>query len=205
MGWVLNHFGRVQLLATPWTVAHQAHLSMAFSRQEYWSGLPGSPPRDLPNPGMEPTSLMSPALAGGFFTTSSRYSGSAPNPGWQATKSELSAVADAAGVPGSGSELPHVLDAEVGWPFCSQRTGGATGWSAGAWLAGVLALNQEPGGSHTGDAPAARSSLEEVPPPGAGGAPWPLHESLASTEEVALAGGRLLSHRSPYLGAPSEE
>ena len=40
----------------------------------------------------------------------------------------------------------------------------ATGWSAGAWLAGVLALNQEPGGNHTGDAPATRSSLEKVPP-----------------------------------------
>ena len=50
----------------PWTVAHQAHLSMGFSRQEYWSGLPFPPPGDLPNPGME---LVSPALAGGFFTT----------------------------------------------------------------------------------------------------------------------------------------
>jgi len=43
---------------------------MGFSRQEYWSGLPCSPPGDLPDPGIEPTSLMSPALAGGFFTTS---------------------------------------------------------------------------------------------------------------------------------------
>ena len=45
---------RVQLFATPWTVAHQALLSMGFSRQEYWSGLPCPPPRDLPNPGIEP-------------------------------------------------------------------------------------------------------------------------------------------------------
>ena len=45
-------------------------MSMGFSRQEYWSGLPFPSPRDLPNPGIEPTSLMSPALAGGFFTTS---------------------------------------------------------------------------------------------------------------------------------------
>ena len=44
--------------------------SMGFSRQEYWSGLPCPPPGDLPDPGMEPTSLMSPALKGGFFTTS---------------------------------------------------------------------------------------------------------------------------------------
>ena len=43
---------------------------MKFSRQEYWHALPCSPPGDLPNPGIEPTSLISPALAGGFFTTS---------------------------------------------------------------------------------------------------------------------------------------
>ena len=50
---------RVQLFATPWTVAYQASLSMGFSRQEYWSGLPFPSPGDLPDPGIEP---MSPAL-----------------------------------------------------------------------------------------------------------------------------------------------
>ena len=60
--------GCVQLLATPWTIAHQAPLSMGFSRQEYWSGVPFPPPGDLPDPEIEPTSLKSPALAGGFFT-----------------------------------------------------------------------------------------------------------------------------------------
>ena len=60
---------RVPLFATPWTVAHQAPLSMEFSSQEYWSGLSFSPPGDLPDPGNEPSSLMSPALAGGFFIT----------------------------------------------------------------------------------------------------------------------------------------
>ena len=55
--------------ATPWTVAHQAPLSMGFSRQEYWSGLPCPPPGDLPNPGTEPRSLSSPEFAGTFFTT----------------------------------------------------------------------------------------------------------------------------------------
>ena len=54
----------------PRTVGHQAPLSMGFSRQQYWSGLPCPPPRDLPDPGIEPESLVSPALAGGFFTTS---------------------------------------------------------------------------------------------------------------------------------------
>ena len=56
-------------LVTPWTVACQAPLSMGFSRQEYWSGLPFPPPGDLPDPGMELVSPASPALAGGFFTT----------------------------------------------------------------------------------------------------------------------------------------
>ena len=50
-------------------VAHQALLSIGFSRQEYWRGLPCPPPRNLLNPGIEPTSLTSPALASGFFTT----------------------------------------------------------------------------------------------------------------------------------------
>ena len=66
---VLSRFCRVQLCATLWTVALQAPLSMGFSRQEYWSGLPCPPPEDLPHPGVKPTSLVSPALAGGFFTT----------------------------------------------------------------------------------------------------------------------------------------
>ena len=57
---------RVQLFGTPWTVAHRTPLSMGFLRQEYWSGLPFSPPGDLPDPGIEATS---PALAGGFFAT----------------------------------------------------------------------------------------------------------------------------------------
>ena len=55
---------------TLWTVAHQAPLSIGFSRREYWSGLPCSPLGDLPDPGIEPTSLMCPELAGRFFTTS---------------------------------------------------------------------------------------------------------------------------------------
>ena len=57
----------------PWTVARQAPLSMGFSRQEYWSGLLFPLPGDLPDPGIEPMSLMSPALAGGFFTTGTTW------------------------------------------------------------------------------------------------------------------------------------
>ena len=63
----------VQLFVTPWFVAHQAPLSMKFSRQEYWSGLPFSSPGHLPDPGIEPMSLASPALAGGFFATSATW------------------------------------------------------------------------------------------------------------------------------------
>ena len=58
---------------TPWTVAHQAPLSIGFPRQEYWSGLPFPSPGDLPNPKIEPVSLMSPALAGGFLITSATF------------------------------------------------------------------------------------------------------------------------------------
>ena len=63
---VLNH---VQLFVTPQAVAQQAPLSMGFSRQVHCSGLTGPLPGDLLDPGMEPASLMSPALAGRFFTT----------------------------------------------------------------------------------------------------------------------------------------
>ena len=62
----LIHFSSVQLFATQWTIAHQALLSMGFSRQEYWSELPFPFPGDLPDPGTEPRS---PVLAGRFFTT----------------------------------------------------------------------------------------------------------------------------------------
>ena len=59
--------------ANLWTVTHQAPLSMGFPRQESWSGLPCPFPGDLPNPGIETVSLMSPALAGGFFITSTTW------------------------------------------------------------------------------------------------------------------------------------
>ena len=64
---VLSH---VQLFAVPWTIVHQALLSMEFSRQEYWNGLPFPAPGDLPHPGIEHASLSSLALADIFFITS---------------------------------------------------------------------------------------------------------------------------------------
>ena len=68
-----SHFSCFQLFMTLWIVAHQPPLSMVFSRQEYWSGLPCHPPGDLPNPGIEPTSLTSPPLAGHCFITSATW------------------------------------------------------------------------------------------------------------------------------------
>ena len=65
---LLSH---VRLFVTPWTAVHQAPLYMKFSRQEYWSELPCPLPQDLPYPGTEPTSPVSPAFAGGFFITES--------------------------------------------------------------------------------------------------------------------------------------
>ena len=61
---MLNH---VQLFAVPWSIAHQASLSVGFSRQEYWSGLPFPSPGDLPDPRIKPASPASPELSGSFF------------------------------------------------------------------------------------------------------------------------------------------
>ena len=66
---MLSCLSRVQLFVTSWAVAHQAPLSMRFSRQEDWTGLPCCPPGALPDPGIKPKSPVSPALTGRFFTT----------------------------------------------------------------------------------------------------------------------------------------
>ena len=67
--YMLRCFDHVWLFVTPWTIACQTSLSMGFSRQEYGSGLPRPPLGDLPDPGIEPTSPVSPTLQGRFFTT----------------------------------------------------------------------------------------------------------------------------------------
>ena len=66
----LGRFSHVRLFVTLWNIVLQAPLSIGFSRQEYWRGFPCPPPGNLPNPGIKPTSLTSPALAGMFLTTS---------------------------------------------------------------------------------------------------------------------------------------
>ena len=73
---VLSRFSRVLLFETLWTVSHQAPLFMGFSRHEYWTGLTCPSPGDLPDPGVEPASFMSCALAGKFFTTRATWEAS---------------------------------------------------------------------------------------------------------------------------------
>ena len=70
---LLSCFSHVQLFATLWTIVHQTPLSMGFSKQEHWSRLHCPPPGYLPDPGIKPVSLKSPALAGRFLTTSTTW------------------------------------------------------------------------------------------------------------------------------------
>ena len=77
---MLSCFSHVWLFATLWTIASLAPLSMGFSRQEYWSGLPFPPARHLPDPGIEPASPVSPALGGRFFTTSATWEALSTSP-----------------------------------------------------------------------------------------------------------------------------
>ena len=70
---ILSHFNCVQFFVTLWTVACRDPLPMGFSRQEYWSGWPFLSPGALQDPGIEPVSLMSPAWADGFLTTSATW------------------------------------------------------------------------------------------------------------------------------------
>ena len=69
----VQSLSHVWLFAAPWTVTHQAPLSIRFSRQEYWNGLPFPTPGDIPDPGIKPASFASPALVGGFFTTNATW------------------------------------------------------------------------------------------------------------------------------------
>ena len=79
LGWWISKDAQVEgcvcmlscalLFSTPWIAAHQAPLSVEFSRQDYWSGWPFPPSGNLPDPGIEPVSLTPPTLAGRLFTT----------------------------------------------------------------------------------------------------------------------------------------
>ena len=90
---LLSRFSCVWL-SDPWTLARQAPPSMGFTRREYWSGLPFPSPRDLPGPGIETTPLMSPALAGGFFTSSTTWETFNPSSTWACAVLSHSVVSD---------------------------------------------------------------------------------------------------------------
>ena len=105
---VLSHFSRVQLFATLWTVACQAPLSLGFPRQEHWTGLPFPFPDDLPYPGIEPMSLMSPALASGFFTPSATWEAqNLPNSGVKPTSPDCRQILYC--LSHQGSPIYHIL------------------------------------------------------------------------------------------------
>ena len=87
------YFSCIRLFVTPGTAARQAPLSMEFSGQEFWSGLPFPPAGDFPHPRTEPVSLSSPALTGRFFTTSATW--------------EVQCDLDSRLIPGLGPSMPH--------------------------------------------------------------------------------------------------
>ena len=105
--YVLSHLSCVQLFATPWTVISQAPLSMGFSRQEYWSGMPYPPPGDLSNLRIKPASLMSPALAARFFTTAASAAAAAKSLQWCLT------LCDPIDGSPPGSPVPGILQARI--------------------------------------------------------------------------------------------
>ena len=124
---MLGRFSCVRLFVTPWTVACQVPLSMVFSRQEYWSGLPCPSPRDLLNPEIETASFMSLALAGRFFTTSATWEASLSiYMGFPGVSDSEESAGDHGSIPGSlreGNGNPLHLAWEIPW---TEEPGGAT-------------------------------------------------------------------------------
>ena len=117
-----------QLFMTLWAVTHQAPQSMGFSRQEYWSGLPCPSPEDLPDPEIEPVSLASPALAGGFFTWEAKVALVVKNPAASAGD-----IRDMGSIPGSG-RYPvggHDNPLQYSWPGESHGERSLVGYSPG--------------------------------------------------------------------------
>ena len=107
---MLSH---VQLFATPWTVPCQAPLSMGFSRQEYCSGLPCPPPGDLLDPGIKPMSLVSPTLAGGFFTTSATWEAQSTGDQFHSVAQSCPTLCDLMGHSLPGSSVRGILQARI--------------------------------------------------------------------------------------------
>ena len=103
----------VRLSATPWTVAYKAPLSIGFSRQEYWSGLPFSPPGDLPDAGIELVSLASPVLAGGFLHWVTREAAAAAAAAAAKSLQSCPTLCDPTDSSPPGSPVPGILQART--------------------------------------------------------------------------------------------
>ena len=111
-------FCHVQLFVTLWTVACQTPLSVGFSRQEYWTGWPYSLPGDLPEPGIELRTSMSPALARGPFTNSASWEATVLSIGWAFMSVEACVLQS------PSTELPLLLSFEVTEQFgCHEKLG----------------------------------------------------------------------------------
>ena len=126
----VKSLSHVQLFAASWTVALQAPPSMGFSRQEYWSGLPCSPPRDLPDLGIKPASLLPLSLAGGFFTSRATWDPGVKCRGWRWVQcEELTCRGQCDSYPGSsgraigGNALERFLQMPLGpWQLWPSKT-----------------------------------------------------------------------------------
>ena len=124
---MLGCFSRVRLFATLWLIAHQAPLSMEFSRQllfgqEQWTGFPCSPPGDIPNPWIEPVSLTSPALADRLFIPSTTWEAQ-QLPRVSASQSCLT-LCNLMDCGSPGSSVPGILQARIlEWVAISVSTG----------------------------------------------------------------------------------
>ena len=117
---MLSRFSCIQLFVTPWTVAYQAPLSMRFSRQENWSGLPWPPAGNLPDSEIEPVSLTPPALVDEFFTTSPTWKAPCVCAG-QPIYSQDPCDASPTGPRGDRVCLMHCQVPALGWSLACQR------------------------------------------------------------------------------------
>ena len=129
---MLSCFSRVWLFATLWTVACQVPLSMGFSRQKYCSRLPFPPPRDLPDPGIEPTA---PALAGGFFTEPPRIY--LPDKGSNLSPLHCECEVLATGPLGKSPQTPRFLKTKVIKTWLQAPSSNSCGHSSTSQLTSV--------------------------------------------------------------------
>ena len=110
---MLSCFSHVQLFETLWTVTHQTPLTIEFSRQEYWNGLPCPPPGDVPSTGIKLESLNSLALTGVFFTTSTTWKTQCENAAAAKSLQSCPILCDPRDGSPPGSPVPGILQART--------------------------------------------------------------------------------------------